>query len=161
MHTDGNHGDGLDRDAITRLIPHSGAMCLLDSVDLASELEIVCGASSHRDGANPLRLDGRLPAVAGIEYAAQAMAVHGALAAATALERGATPPRPGFLVALRGVELHVDRLDDVRSPLVIHAIRQSGDGSSLSYEFSVSASGRALIEGRAIVMLAPAETSDT
>ena len=159
MQNDSNRDDGLDRDAIARLIPHSGAMCLLDSVDLASELEIVCEASNHRESTNPLRVGGRLPAIAGIEYAAQAMAVHGALAAATALEGGAPPPRPGFLVALRGVELHVDRLDDLDSPLVIHAVRQSGDGSSLSYEFSVRASGRALVEGRAIVMLAPAETN--
>ena len=68
----------LDRAAIAASIPHHGAMCLLDAVVDWSETAIFCRAVSHTDPANPLRADGRLGAEAGIEYAAQARAVHGA-----------------------------------------------------------------------------------
>ncbi len=69
-------------------------MCLLASVADWSEDAISCRATSHLDPANPLRSRGRLPAVAGIEYALQAAAVHGAL-------RGGAPQPPGYLAALR------------------------------------------------------------
>ena len=45
---------------------------------------IRCRSATHRSPDNPLRLHGRLGAACGIEYAAQAMAVHGALVAASA-----------------------------------------------------------------------------
>ncbi len=83
----------LDHAGIAARIPHQGAMCLLDAVVDWSETAISCRAVSHADPANPLRADGRLGAAAGIEYAAQAMAVHGALLAA-ASERPA-PRLPG------------------------------------------------------------------
>src|SRR6185436_4156135 len=66
---------------IARLVPQAGAMCLLDEIVSFDERAIVCRASSHRSPGNPLRCDGRLSAFAGIEYGAQAMAVHGALQA--------------------------------------------------------------------------------
>ena len=72
-----------DRAWIERHIPHKGSMCLLDGVTQWSEAEIVCHATSHRDPGNPLRSVDRdvngLGITAGIEYAAQAMAVHGAI----------------------------------------------------------------------------------
>ena len=62
------------------MIPHTGAMCLLDGVLQWDTSTIQCVSRSHRDAHNPLRIDGRLPTLCGIEYAAQAMAVHGGLA---------------------------------------------------------------------------------
>lgn len=62
-------------------IPHQGDMCLLDRVVKWDEQRIQCQAGSHRLGDNPLRSRDRLSAACGIEYAAQAMAVHGALLA--------------------------------------------------------------------------------
>ncbi|WP_434735515.1 hypothetical protein [Candidatus Accumulibacter necessarius] len=84
---------------------------------------ITCRASSHTDPANPLRAEGRLGAASGIEYAAQAMAVHGAL-----LAEASEPPRQGYLTSLRGVTLHVARLDDLPGELKVRAERLSGDG---------------------------------
>jgi len=123
-------------------------MCLLAAVVDWSETAIFCTATSHADPANPLRADGRLGAAAGIEYAAQAMAIHGALLAGS---DGA--PRQGYLASVRGVTLNVDRLDDLPGQLDVHAERLSGDAGNVLYQFSVSHAGRCLIEGRAAVVL--------
>ncbi len=77
----------LDHAAIAARIPHAGRMCLLDRVIAWDEDGIVCESDGHRtddrdrrrDGPHPLVRDGALPATAAIEYAAQAMALHGAL----------------------------------------------------------------------------------
>jgi hypothetical protein len=71
----------LDHAAIAARIPHQGSMCLLAAVVDWSADGISCRAVSHADPANPLRAEGRLGAANGIEYAAQAMALHGALLA--------------------------------------------------------------------------------
>ena len=123
-------------------------MCLLDAVREWSGEAITCTASSHTDPANPLRADGRLGAANGIEYAAQAMAVHGALLAG---DDGT--PRQGYLTSVRGVTLHVARLDDLAGELRVAAERLSGDANHILYQFSVSHAGRCLLEGRAAVVL--------
>ncbi|MEM5403562.1 hotdog family protein [Paraburkholderia unamae] len=145
-------GAPLDRAWIAARIPHSGAMCLLDAVQAWDETRIRCVATSHRDPHNPLRSRGRLAAVCGVEYAAQAMAVHGALLGAL---DGATVGRPrvGFLASVRSVVAHVERLDTLASPLAIEAERVSGSGNTILYGFTVRGAGRVLLTGRAAVML--------
>lgn len=138
----------LDRDWIAARIPHQGGMCLLDRVDAWSPERIRCSASSHRLTDNPLRAEGRLGAACGIEYAAQAMAVHGALAAPVG-----TAPRPGFLASVRSVDLFVVRLDDIATDLEIEAEQISGDGNNVLYSFLVRAGDRPLLSGRAAVVL--------
>ena len=138
----------LDHSAIAARIPHQGTMCLLDAVIDWSATAISCRAVSHTDPRNPLRAAGRLGAAAGIEYAAQAMAVHGALIASPG-ER----PLQGYLASVRGVQLHGARLDDLPGELGVEAERLSGDANNILYRFSVSHGGRCLIEGRAAVIL--------
>jgi predicted hotdog family 3-hydroxylacyl-ACP dehydratase len=138
----------LDRAWIAAHIPHQGDMCLLNATVGWSETAISCRASSHADPANPLRAEGRLGAAAGIEYAAQAMAIHGALLAA-----GDDQPRQGYLTSVRSVSLHVARLDDQPGELDVQAERLSGDGNNILYQFAVSHAGRCLLEGRAAVVL--------
>ncbi len=148
----------LAHDGIASRIPHQAAMCLLGSVTAWDELQIRCEASSHRDAGNPLRAHGRLGASCGVEYAAQAMAVHGALIAearASAGDAGAAP-KIGYLASVRGLTLHVERLDDVPGALTIHAERQSGDDATILYSFSVHAGQAPLLSGRAVVVLNPA-----
>jgi predicted hotdog family 3-hydroxylacyl-ACP dehydratase len=100
----------LLHDDIARLIPHQGAMCLLDRAALWDFSRILCETERHRDPANPLRRDGMLPAVCGVEFALQAMALHGALTSGA--------PQPvGFVSSLRDLALHVERLDDLADPL--------------------------------------------
>ena len=140
----------LDKRALERLLPHRGAMCLLDSVAAWDDDSIDCRARSHRDAANPLRVGGRLPALVAIEYAAQAMAVHGGLCAPA--DR---PAPPGFLIAVRDTRLAAATLDDLAEELEVSAVRHAGDASGLVYAFSVRAGGRLVAEGRATVALLP------
>jgi predicted hotdog family 3-hydroxylacyl-ACP dehydratase len=129
-------------------LPHQGSMCLLDAVTDWDAQHIRCTASSHRAPDNPLRAHDRLGAACGIEYAAQAMAAHGALLAAAD-----SAPRAGYLASVRGVDLHVARLDDIAADLDIEAERLSGDDNVILYGFRVSAAERLLLSGRATVML--------
>jgi predicted hotdog family 3-hydroxylacyl-ACP dehydratase len=132
--------------ALETLVPQRGAMCLLDSVAAHDGERILCRATSHLSPANPLRIEGRLPALAAIEYAAQAMAAHGALT-------GVAHAQPGRLVAVRDVALHADTLDDCREALAVEAFRVAADAGAVVYGFTVSAGGRLLAAGRATVKL--------
>jgi predicted hotdog family 3-hydroxylacyl-ACP dehydratase len=143
----------LDRDGIATLIPHSGSMCLLARLQSWDAQRIVCTATNHRDADHPLRTASGLMSPCAIEYAAQAMALHGALIGQDA----GTAASPGFLASARGVQLHVLRLDDLPlaepDDLHIEATRQSGDARQILYSFLVSHAGRPLAEGRAAVVL--------
>ena len=141
----------MDRSWIGRHIPHHGSMCLLDRVLGWDAVSIECLTRAHRAIDNPLRAHGRLGAACGIEFAAQAMAVHGALLAPQLhLER-----RVGYLTSLRSIVLHVERLDDVNADLVARAERLSGDDSTILYQFSLSAGTRKLVTGRAAIVINP------
>ena len=91
----------IDKPAIRRLIPHAGAMCLIDSVSAWIPSRIDCSSDTHRDPDHPLRRDGRLAALHAFEYAAQAAAIHGGLLAA---HEGRPVPR-AWLGALRDARL--------------------------------------------------------
>jgi predicted hotdog family 3-hydroxylacyl-ACP dehydratase len=122
-------------------------MCLLDEVLDWDATQTRCRSSTHRLLNNPLRAYGRLGAACGIEYAAQAMAVHGALVASAA---GTAAPS-GFLASVRAVELNIDRLDEVAGDLVACVERIAGDAGTALYEFSVSAGQQVLLKGRAAI----------
>lgn len=139
----------LDHAGIARLIPHSGTMCLLDTLDDWDLDGIRCRALSHRDALNPLRTASGLLAPCAIEYAAQAMALHGALIGAEA----GTAASPGYLASARQVQLHRLRLDDLPEALHIEATRQAGDARQILYRFTVSHEGAPVAEGRATVVL--------
>ncbi len=124
-------------------------MCLLDCVEAWNQQHIRCRASSHRAADNPLHSDSRLGAACGIEYAAQAMAVHGALLAPP----DSTRARIGYLVSVRGAKLHVPRLDDIAADLLVEAICITRSENNILYQFSVSAAGRLLLDGRATVVV--------
>ena len=139
----------LDRDGVAARIPHSGSMCLLDGLLGWTADEVRCRASSHRDATNPLRSPGGLLSPVAIEYASQAMALHGGLTAAP----GSTPSA-GFLAAARGVNLHVARLDDVPGLLLVTATRLAGAEAQALYRFELhDEQGRLLVDGRATVVL--------
>jgi len=143
----------VDRDTIESMIPHQGAMCLWDAVTAWDAASVTLRSASHRDPANPLRSDGRLRALHLCEYGAQAMAVHGGL---RARDIGA-PVRPGMLVALRGVQLQVARIDNLAGDLecIAEVLVESDD--SQQYAFRIRCDGVLLAEGRAAVMLGPAQ----
>lgn len=133
------------------LLPHVGAMRLLDAIVRWNDAEIECVAHSHRDPANPLAVDGVLPAACGLEFGAQAMAIHGALVAGRAAK-----PRVGLLVAAHELAWRVARLDTVPGALTVRARRLLGSAQQVAYEFDVLDGARSLVSGRASVMLAVA-----
>ena len=141
----------LDKSWIAARIPHAGSMCLLDEVIEWSDDRILCRSGTHRRADNPLRAHGRLGAACAVEYAAQAMAVHGTLAGATA-----AAPRPGYLTSVRDLVLRVARLDDIDDDLFIAASRLAGDAAGVSYEFSVHpgsvVSSAPLASGRVMIL---------
>ncbi len=145
----------LQRRWLEQHIPHQGRMCLLEEVLGWDLTEIRCRTASHRAPDNPLRARGRLAAVAGIEYAGQAMAAHGALIAGLRH----TPIRTGYLASVRNLILAVSRLDDIEADLVVRARRIAGDAETALYAFDLTAGEQALLSGRAgIVFGAPGTT---
>lgn len=145
----------LQRRWLEQHIPHQGRMCLLDEVLGWDLTRIRCRASSHRLADNPLRSRGRLAAVAGIEYAGQAMAAHGALMAGLL----GTPVRTGYLASVRNLQLTVVRLDDLDTDLVVRARRLAGDADSALYEFALTCAERNLISGRAGIVFGTVDAS--
>lgn len=130
------------------LIPHAGAMCLLDEVVAWDGESIHARTRSHARGDNPLRSDGKLRALHLAEYGAQAMAIHGGLRARAQGEVAA----PGYLVSLRDVELAVARIDDIADALDVHAQRLLAGDGHWQYEFRVEHAGCVLARGRAAVI---------
>ncbi len=133
---------------IARMIPHAGAMCLLDGVVRWDSAQIRCVSRTHRDTENPLRADGQLSAVCGIEYAAQAMAVHGGL-----VGKFGSKPNAGYLVSLRDVIYRKSRLDNLDDDLIVDAERLIADQSTVIYQFKLWVGVVEVLSGRATVML--------
>jgi predicted hotdog family 3-hydroxylacyl-ACP dehydratase len=142
----------LDRAWIERHIPHQGDMCLLDEVLTWNPVRVQCRSTTHRDVANPLRAHDRLAAVCGIEYAAQAMAVHGALIASRITSSTQSATVAGFLASVRNVNLYANRFDDIEGDLVATAELVTGDEHTVLYDFTVSAGERTLLAGRATIV---------
>ena len=141
----------MNHAAICARLPHAGRMCLLERLKSWDSDSIVCTATSHRDADNPLRANGRLHAVAGVEYAAQAMALHGNLLSAPVLspvEGTDTPPAMGYLASVRDLKLDLEDLGSVAEDLYVMARRLSGDASGFVYEFEIHAGARTVLSGR-------------
>src|SRR5687767_11942993 len=136
----------MSRLKISILVPQQGAMCLLDEILSFDENSVVCRTASHRSPANPLRCDGHLPALAGIEYGAQAMAVHGALHAVQTSQ-------DGLLAGARAVRCSARYLDEVSGPLTVREERLVAEGSRLLYAFVVEGAQAELVSGRIAVVL--------
>ena len=95
-----------------------------------------------------MRAGGQLPVVCGIEYAAQAMAVHGSLAG-----NFGPKPRPGYLVGVRDVAIGRSRLDDLAGELIADARKVMGDENRIIYRFALRVGDLEILSGRATVVL--------
>jgi predicted hotdog family 3-hydroxylacyl-ACP dehydratase len=130
-------------------------MCLLDEVIEWDAVHIRCRSGTHRWPDHPLRSHDRLGVACGIEYVAQSMAVHGALAG-IALTGGTVGEiarsEIGFLAGLRDVRLHVAQLDDIADDLIAEAHLIAGDHGSALYEFALTSVSQRLLSGRATVV---------
>jgi predicted hotdog family 3-hydroxylacyl-ACP dehydratase len=144
----------LNAAQIALRVPHRGPMCLLDSIESWSEENINARAIIHVDK-NPLTIAGKLDSTAAIEYAAQAMAVHGALLGEVAAAQGTPQRKPlmGFLASVRNIACHRPWLDELKQPMSITATRTAGTQSPVSYDFSVGAGEVLYVTGKATVVL--------
>lgn len=139
----------LTQAELAPLLPHADPMRLLSAVERWDAASIRCRASSHKDPGNPLRSHGRLPAVAGLEYAAQAMGVHVAL-----LNRErSTEGLIGYVGGVRDLVLAVERLDDLPDGLCIEAMRLVEGEESFMYQFNVTSGDDPVMSGRASIFL--------
>jgi predicted hotdog family 3-hydroxylacyl-ACP dehydratase len=141
----------ISRTEIATMIPHAGTMCLLDGVLNWDRASIRCVSGRHRAEDNPLRRAGRLSAICGLEFAAQAMAVHGRLSGGVSQR-----PQAGYLVSVRDVKCPQGRLDLLEPDLVIAAELLMGDEQRVIYQFVLDCSGNEVLSGRAAVVLAVA-----
>lgn len=135
----------LSRTQFEVLIPHSGRMCLIDTVEFWDDRSIYCLTGSHRQPSNPLRTNGELSSIHLLEYGAQAMAIHGGL-----LNSSATR---GMLAALRNVRLHVETAETLSPQIRITAIAVANSPHAAVYNFEVAElDGSVLVEARATVI---------
>jgi len=123
-------------------------MHLLDGVLFWDANRIRCLSRTHRDPDNPLRMNQQLSALCGIEYAAQAMAIHGKLAGNIA-----DKPRSGYLASVREVICYKSRLDDLEGDLIVAAQRLIGEENHVIYSFEVGVGEIEVLRGRAAVVL--------
>ena len=138
----------IGADQIRDLVPHSEKMCLLERVLEWSDQSIRCETNSHLDMDNPLRRHGHLSSICGIEYAAQAMALHAALCS-----NAEAPVRHGYLASARDMRCTTAILDEHDSPLIVSAELVFADGSRVIYSFSIKCDGADLVSGRAAVVI--------
>jgi predicted hotdog family 3-hydroxylacyl-ACP dehydratase len=123
-------------------------MCLLERIVTRGERGMTLATRTHASPANPLRHSGRLRAIHLCEYGAQAMAVHGGLAARDA---GCTL-RPGLLVSLREVVLSADYVESLDGELLVEVERLEAGAAGMQYAFRVTHGGTELARGRAAVI---------
>ena len=143
----------LDHAGIAARLPHAGSMCLLDRLEHWDAQAIHCSATSHRAEDHPLRTASGLLAPCAIEYAAQAMALHGALCAGAQ-----APPAHGMLASVRGVRFAQDRLDRIPGRLQVRAQRLAADARQLQYAFVVAdEAGTVFAQGKATIVLVTPE----
>lgn len=122
-------------------------MILLDSIEHWDQGKIICRAHSHLDPANPLRRQGRLPAICALEYALQAAALHGALRA------GGVAQAAGYVASLRHVRLATPQLDDP-APLRVQAQLEAEEQFGMIYALIISTdAGTPLVTARASIAL--------
>ncbi|MBK8175208.1 MAG: hypothetical protein IPK66_08070 [Rhodospirillales bacterium] len=141
----------IDRAGIATLIPHAGAMCLLDGVLRWDDVSITCVTYSHRAPDNPLRSDGRLEGLNALEYGAQAAAIHGGL---LARQQGRAAV-PGYLAAIRHGTLTVRDLAEVDDRLMVSAHLIHVDATGAIYDCSVNAGNTLIASARISIVNRP------
>lgn len=134
----------LNAAQIAQRVPHQGRMCLLDAVIAYDGLHLTAQARLQLDS-HPLLWDGRLSSSIVIEYAAQAMAVHGSL------QENSGGVRQGMLAAVREVQFYSPYLIDA-CVLDIQIEQLLADVQGLLYRFRVAyLAGGVIATGRAMV----------
>ncbi|MDX2507533.1 MAG: hydroxymyristoyl-ACP dehydratase [Gammaproteobacteria bacterium] len=134
----------LNKQDIEQRLPHAGKMSLLHKVIRSDQNSLTAQAISHMESDNPLRIEGKIAMVNGIEYAAQAMAVHGSLLSET---------RAGYLATVRNIDIKVPYFPETGSPLIIAVQLLMSNDNGFTYQFHLSCEQQSLISGKITVFL--------
>jgi predicted hotdog family 3-hydroxylacyl-ACP dehydratase len=139
---------------IRTLVPHQGAMVLLDRV-LSADAEALCAQVAIGPGS--LFCDGAgVGAWVGIEYMAQAIAAH---AGYTASLRG-EPVKVGFLLGARRYQCALPAFA-VGSVLRVHAQRVlQGENGLGAFDCRIEDDGGATIASATVTVFQPADVGD-
>ena len=130
---------------VEALVPHRGSMLLVLEILAADPASVTVRAAVS--SANPFAAAGLAPSWLALEAAAQAAALHEALARSS--EAGPTSaPRIGYLVSVRGAELGAPFA--AGAPLLVTVRGAGGAGGLATYEIEVvlEADGRPVARGR-------------
>jgi predicted hotdog family 3-hydroxylacyl-ACP dehydratase len=141
---------------VAGLLPHAGRWVLLSGVVEHVSRRTTCRLTV--DGEFPFAArDGRVPALLGLEYMAQCIAVHGALSA----EAGEEPIRAGLLLGSRRLEVRTPGFLPGQ-PLEVTAERVWGDTSFFVFECAVrdEATSAVLMDGSLMVYRLPEGAAD-
>jgi len=143
----------LNSREIAQRLPHAGKMCLLHEVIEASSDALTAEANSHLDADNPLRLDGKIATVNGIEYAAQAMAIHGSLLLSELSSTASETPQTGYIATVRNIQMAVPFIPETGAALVINVQQLMSDSNGFTYQFHIDCEQQRLISGKITVFL--------
>jgi len=145
----------LSRLELSKFLPHGDKMCLLSSVTHWDHSSIICQTSTHREQDNPLRRNGTLAMLCGLEYAAQAMGVHVGLTQ-NMTERHASV---GYLGAIRNIQVFHPTFHQIGEDLTIEASLLLEQHMSFIYDFSMKANNEILLQGRASIFVQRSEAT--
>lgn len=143
----------LSRLELSKFLPHGDNMCLLSSVERWNVSSITCLSSTHRDQDNPLRQNGVLGMLSGLEYAAQAMGVHVGLIRNISEHNASV----GYLGAIRDIHVYHQTFQQILDDLTIEASLLLEQHMSFIYAFSIKAREGILLQGRASIFIQGSE----
>jgi predicted hotdog family 3-hydroxylacyl-ACP dehydratase len=141
----------LEKHQIEGLLPHQGTMFLLERVIGYDRDKITCVTRTHQSPTNPLRHENQLPAHVAIEYAAQAAGIHGGLLNSDLFPDA--PAQMGYLAVISNAEWKVERLDDLREELTIHAVRTAVTPGGRAYRVRIEHEGDTIMTGDLVIAL--------
>jgi len=141
----------LNSQEIEQRLPHAGKMSLLDKVTHADRLTLSASAVSHLSSNNPLRLNHKLSSINGIEYAAQAMAIHGFLLSELKQTEASTQTR--YIATIRNIDIFTPFFPETESVIKIEVEQLMSDTNGFTYQFHISDGKKALISGKITIFL--------
>ena len=141
----------LNSQEIEQHLPHAGKMSLLDKVTHADLLTLSASAVSHLSSDNPLRFNNKLSCINGIEYAAQAMAIHGFLL--SELKQTEASTQTGYIATVRNIDIFSPFFPKTESVIKIEVKQLMSAANGFTYQFHISDGKKALISGKITIFL--------
>ncbi len=148
----------LNKNEICKLLPHSGEMCLIDSILSWDQENLIAQTMSHQNKKNPLLYKNKITSIMGIEYAAQTMAIHFSLIHKYAdKQKQGENKQGGYLATARNIQILEENLFDFQHPqlqaLFISVIILMKDSQGYTYNFEISSNNTMLICGKLTIFL--------